>query len=120
MGMYDELVCKARLPREEWQDLIFQTKDTPSQFCDLYEIRGDGMLFHQQYDIEDRSDKNAPEGSLSRLVGMMTRVNPRVVPVPEFTGEIRFYTSHQGEWVEFSAYFANGIMSELHQIAPKP
>jgi len=120
MGMYDELICKVELPRKEWQDLIYQTKDTPSQFLDRYEIRQDGSLWYEEYDIEDRSDKTKPEGSLSRLAGMMTRVNQRAKQVTDFTGEIRFYTDHLGKWIEFSAYFANGILSEMHQISPQP
>jgi hypothetical protein len=67
MGMFDHLKCKYPLPDAGDNDLEYQTKDTPAQFLDNYEIRADGSLWHLDYDIEDRSDPNA-EG-LARLVG---------------------------------------------------
>ena len=73
MGMYDELRCKYPLPVKGANDLLYQTKDTPSQFIDLYEIRADGTVWRQNYDIKDRSDPKA-EG-LERIIGCMTRIN---------------------------------------------
>jgi hypothetical protein len=128
MGMFDYIRCGYPLPLPQYQHEEFQTKDTPAQFLDHYEIMSDGTLTHQTYDIEDRSDPNA-EG-LMRIVGMITRVNPKWETV-DFTGEIRFYTS-TGEkpqeikglgvvnqpcgWVEFSAYFLGGKLNQLNLI----
>lgn len=109
--MFDYIKCESPLPVTGANGLIFQTKDTPAQFCDMYLIRVDGMLLHETYDIEDQSDPSA-EG-LERIVGIMTRVNKRFEPV-EFDGEIRFYTStNEGGWLEFSAYFFDGKLKEL-------
>jgi hypothetical protein len=51
MGMFDYVKCHYPLPVKGAEDLIYQTKDTPSQWLDMYEIRADGTLWH-----EDRSD----------------------------------------------------------------
>ena len=120
MGMFDYITCKYPLPLGANNFCVFQTKDTPAQFLDLYEIREDGTLWHEEYDVEDRSDPSK-EG-LDGLVGCRTRINIRWEPCP-VTGEIRFYDWRQGEtpdWIEFSSYFVNGTLKELHQIAPNP
>ena len=115
MGMFDNLKCKYPLPVKGANKKIYQTKDTPAQFLDLYEIRKDGTLWHEAYDTEDKSNPEA-EG-LARIVGMMTRVNQRWESV-NFTGEICFYDFWEGEkgWIEFSAYFVNGKLNQLHLI----
>ena len=75
MGMYDYLACKYPLPHASDNDLEYQTKDTPAQFLDHYEIRADGSLWHMDYGIEDQSDPNAH--GFDRIVGTMSRVNTR-------------------------------------------
>lgn len=126
MGMFDYLHCKYPLPVEGANALEFQTKDTPSQFMDRYEIKEDGSLWGEDYDIEDKSDPNA-EG-LMALFGCMSRVNIRQVPC-KFTGELVFYTSwdgryneedHEPGWIEFSSYFVDGKLKELHVLENKP
>jgi hypothetical protein len=107
MGMFDYLTCKSPLPLPEYQESAFQTKDTPAQYLDKYEIREDGTLWHQ----EDRSEYG---------------VNTRWVPVSKFTGEIRFYGPCGGfsakatGWVEFSAYFVSGTLNQIHVLAHEP
>jgi len=118
MGMFDYLRCKLPLPVLGACEMQFQTKDTGSQFLDLYEIREDGTLWHEAYDVEDRSDPNA-EG-FARMIGMITKVNQRWEQVKS-TGEIRFYDfptgNHKdGGWIEFSAYFVDGNLKELHLV----
>lgn len=122
MGMFDEVKCKYKLPIEGFSEHIFQTKDTPDQSLDLYEIREDGTLWHEEYDIEDHSDPNA-EG-IMRFIGCMARVNKRFVFVP-LTGEIRFYgfptdNYEDGGWIEFSTYFVDGKIREIHLIENRP
>lgn len=111
MGMFDYLKCKYPLPGVGDNDLQYQTKDTPAQMIDHYEIRADGSLWHLNYDIEDRSDPNAQ--GIARLFGILGRVNERWEPVP-FTGEIRFYCYvSEIQCTEFSAYFVNGMLNFL-------
>lgn len=121
MGMFDEIRCKYKLPIEVGRE-VFQTKDTPGQYLDMYEIREDGTLWREDYDLEDRSDPGAE--CLLAFAGCATRTNKRWVSVP-LTGEVRFYgfptgDSHDGGWVEFSAYFVDGKLRELHTITNCP
>lgn len=118
--MFDNIKCKYPLPTDkDLTDEMFQTKDTPAQFTDLYEIREDGTLWHEDYNIEDRSDPNA-EG-FKKFFGSMTRVNEGWEFVSDFIGEIRFYTpiEHGTKWIEFSSYFVDGKLKELHLIKEK-
>lgn len=116
MGMFDDLRCHYPLPREGANALAYQTKDTPAQQLDRYEIRADGSLWHEVYDIEDCSDPNAK--GLLRLKGAMTRANKRWEP-ERLTGEIRFYhyDPSSGRRVEFSAYFIDGQLRELVDVS---
>ena len=118
MGMFDYLKCKYPLPGAGDNDREYQTRDTPAQMIDHYEIRADGSLWHLDYDIDDRSDPNAQ--GIARLVGMLGRVNERWEPVP-FTGEIRFYHyASETCCTEFSAYFVNGMLNFLTPIGKEP
>jgi len=110
MGLFDEITCRYPLPLEGANALVYQTKDTPEQWIDRYEIREDGTLWHEAYDVEDRSDPGK-EG-LSRLIGSRARMNQRWEPV-RLTGEIRFYTD-KPRWIEWSAYFVNGVLNQVH------
>ena len=112
MGLFDYIRCSYPLPGGHADSGEFQTKDTPSQFMDHYEIREDGSLWHEDYDTEDRSDPRA-EGVMS-LAGMMTRVRKRWEKDESFTGEIRFYRgSCEEDWREFSAYYIKGTLQSL-------
>jgi hypothetical protein len=127
MGMFDSIRCKYPLPVEGANALHFQTKDTDEQALDEFEIREDGTLWREDYDIEDRSDPTA-EGLLA-MCGMMTRVNKRWVPCT-FTGEICFYTFWDEKvindddktpgWIEFSAYFVGGKLNQVHVTQNRP
>lgn len=108
MGMFDDLKCLYPLPVEGANDIAYQTKSLIC-FMEDYEIREDGTLWIQEYDTEDQSDPDAP--GLLKFSGMLTRINKRWVPVP-LTGEVVFY----GGKLEFSAYFVDGNLKELHQL----
>lgn len=135
MGMFDDFLCRYPLPIPEANELDYQTKSTPAQGLDLYELRADGTLWHEDYDVEDRSDygvalragKDVSELGLASLAGCLTRVNKRWVPEP-LTGEIRFYTMYgldgdkmvdteeRDGWIEWSAYFKDGKLQQLNLI----
>lgn len=115
MGLFDYIHCKYPLPVEFPVDRSFQTKDTPAQYMEEYEIREDGTLWHEEYEIEDRSNPNA-DNELDKFCGCMTRVNQQWEFCNKFTGDIRFYEStgddHSG-WVEFTSLFLHGKLIHL-------
>ena len=90
MGMFDYLHCK--LPQVNKPDMRFQTKCTPSQYLELYEIREDGTLWHQ----------NCESMEWSRL--------------EDYRGEIVFYEETEDEWFEYSAIFIGGKVIDLKRI----
>lgn len=94
MGMFDYIRCKMPLPDGFEFQGWFQTKDTDRQYMEHYEIREDGSLWIEEYDIEDRSNPKAAKGSLESLRGCMTRVNQRWVPAEPHHGAIEFYHSN--------------------------
>lgn len=107
--MFDYVRCKWPLPDGAPTE-GYQTKDTPAQYLDTYEIREDGSLWTEEYDYEDRSDPT--KTGLGRFVGCMTRVNVRQVPC-NYTGQINFY----GDGWDFLAFFARGQMTALLSLA---
>lgn len=109
MGMFDQLTCRYPLPNPKAVGVLCQTKDTPAQYLDNYEIREDGSLWHEAYDVEDQSDPKA-EG-LARLRGMLARVRKHWEPC-RFTGEIVFYAND----FEYSAYFVRGQLKHLEDL----
>lgn len=139
MGMFDDIRCKYPLPVEGANDLAYQTKDTPEQFLDQYEIREDGTLWREDYDIEDHSErakwiaanpgKEPPEemNHLLSMCGCMARVNKQWKPVV-LTGEVAFYAMYsicggritnanaRDGWLEWSAYFVDGKLNQIHLI----
>lgn len=134
MGMFDQIVCKYPLPIVWANELEYQTKDTPSQFMDNYEIREDGTLWHEDYRIEDRSagskwlaenpDKtraDLPEDlkGFNGMSGILTHIPLGWNRIDDFLGEIRFYTSlgsdHSG-WIEWSGYFEHGQLVRLNLV----
>ncbi len=134
MGMFDDIICKYPLPVPGANALRFQTKDTPNQFLNLYEIREDGSLWHEDYDVEDRSDaalwqrehpgQEVPK-ELDGFVGCAARINKRWVPVPDFDGDLVFYSmydikegkmveSHaRAGWIEFRALYNSGKLVDM-------
>lgn len=103
MGMFDNILYKGRK---------FQTRDTPSQLLDTYEIRDDGTLWHQNYDVNWVEDSNALLG------GYLNHFNKRWEQVVDFKGEIVFYDydTRIRKWDEYSAYFVNGKMENFQII----
>jgi hypothetical protein len=130
MGMFDNVKCHFPLPVEGFEDQTFQTKDLDN-LMDNYEIRKDGTLWKEDYDIEDHSEmakwkaanpgveppKELTDNWFSSFCGCMARVNERWVPCSDFTGEICFYDYLDKDgWIEFSSYFVHGKINQLHLI----
>lgn len=104
MGMFDNITYESKFPGKE-----FQTKDTPSQGLDNYYIKEDGTLWYRDYDARWVEDPNALFG------GYLDQYNERIIPQPDFTGEIRFYDydHHNNLLDEYSAYFVKGKMENF-------
>ena len=106
MGMFDYLRYKGH---------DYQSKDTPNQLMDKYELKEDGTLWVEEYDAEWVEDKEALFGAY------MKQSNHRWAQVENYTGEIRFYRHLDKEykvWEEFSAYFIKGQLKHLESIDP--
>ena len=112
MGMFDNIRCQYPMPVEGANDLDYQTKSTPEQWLDNYEIREDGTLFHEAYESRTEDSPESP-------IGFYVRRDKLRWEAVNLTGEIRFYTSlppkHSG-WIEWSAYFVAGKLNQLHLI----
>ena len=110
MGMFDEIIYKGKK---------YQTKSL-YRMGELYEIRNDGTLWREVVTYEDRSDPNAK--GLLKFAGIATKVHTGWEQLKR-TGEVRFYWY---EWSteeqrtlnkeDYSAYFVNGALKELHEI----
>lgn len=104
MGMFDNI---------RYKENNYQTKDTPNQFLDNYEIRDDGTLWVEDYDAVWQEDDNSLFG------GYIEKFNVQWIPLQDFTGEIRFYRNIDEEykkWEEFSSYFIKGQLKHLEPI----
>ena len=62
MGMFDYVTILHKLPWPEVQDATWQTKCTPAQYLNHYEIRADGTLWHEAYDWRLVEDEDAAMG----------------------------------------------------------
>ena len=133
MGMFDSIICLAPLPMAGANDLSFQTKDTPEQFMDQYEIRADGSLWHQDYELADESElakwKNAnhgqtPPAGLDGFIGCLTQVNKRWTHLDRYDGTINFYTTlgqHHTGWLQFKATYVDGqLATEIELVEHTP
>ncbi|HQF36479.1 MAG TPA: hypothetical protein PLL26_02450 [Candidatus Dojkabacteria bacterium] len=118
MGVFDNLRCLYPLPTErDLKKEIFQTKTTPYQSLALYEIREDGTLWCENFEII----KNPDHTDGTKLSERYLRINNKWEFVDDFIGEIRFYTvcNSDNHFIQFSSYFVNGKLKELHLIEDK-
>ena len=93
--MFDDLRVLYPLPIAQNGD--YQTKSTCAQFCDLYELREDGTLWHEAYD-----------GGLGER-----RINVRWEH-EKWTGPLVFYdTIGTDGWIEYCAMMKDGVLQSL-------
>jgi len=101
MGMFDYITYNGNK---------YQTKNTPSQSIDNYEIRNN-QLWYEDYDAEWI---DAERGS---FLGHIEKKNLRWTFCEKFIGEIRFYrllNRKTSTLEEYSSYFYKGQLKELH------
>lgn len=102
MGMFDYI---------NYEGKEYQTRHTPAQLLDHYEIKSDGTLWHENYDLEIIPDETAV------FKQRWEYNNKRWEFCEKFIGEIRFYRALDADdWEEYSAYFKDGKMREINQI----
>lgn len=118
MGMFDYIRSDLVLPGDPPAGLELQTKSLVC-WLDNYEIREDGTLWHEEYDIEDRSEPDAV--GIGAFRGVLTAVNKRWSRV-DVTQEVEFHgwDGEAGVMWRWSAYFLRGELRELHLIEPRP
>jgi hypothetical protein len=110
MGMFDNVRCEYPLPVDGANEFLFQTKDTPAQYLDDYEIRADGTLWYEEYDARIEETEDAPLGF------WMHRENRRWTPL-DFTGELEIHhyecESPFGTYYSFRFWFRDGVVKDL-------
>lgn len=126
MGMFDSLICHSPLPFPEemptalrvfLQATEYQTKDL-NCWMDHFELRENGTLWREEYDIEDHSDHTV-EG-LMRIAGCATKVNKRWKAAVDVFARITFYTSIGAEYtggIDFIAYIVDGRLYRPIELA---
>jgi len=102
MGMFDYI---------KYRGDEYQTKDTPRQLMDNYEIRDD-ILWYENYDGDWTEDDDTLFG------GYLEKKNVRWEPLMYFDGQIRFYRSgaNRDTWIEYKALFMNGRIIKFTEV----
>jgi len=105
MGMFDEVRCAYPLPWPEVQDSVWQSKYTPAQFLDQYEIRADGTLWHEAYTQRVEESDDAPAGF------WIHRENAKWEQVA-FTGELEMHELTDDYWYSVRWWFVDGKVKD--------
>lgn len=102
MGMFDYI---------KYRGDEYQTKDTPRQLMDNYEIRDD-ILWYENYDGDWMEDDDTLFG------GYLEKKNVRWEPLMYFDGQIRFYRAgaNRDTWIEYKALFMNGRIIKFTEV----
>lgn len=102
MGMLDYIHYKGK---------EYQSRTTPAQLCDEYEIKSDNTLWYEDYELEVIDDGQSIFGP------RWEKKNKRWVFCEDFTGEIRFYRAIDADkWEELTAYFINGKTESVNEL----
>lgn len=114
MGLYDTLVVVDYPLPDGIKRPDFQTKDL-NCWLDHFELRADGTLWIQQYEIEDQSDPNAV--GWARFAGSLAHVNKRWERY-HHTGTINFYDwdKESKQMIEFVGHFRDGKVFRIERL----
>jgi len=106
MGMFDHLYYEGK---------EYQTKDTPEQALDTYEIRGN-ELWWRKTEHDWVEDKDAMFG------GYLQETSHEWIFCKNFDGLIRFYREDEDNggyknnaWIEYKALFMDGKIIKFEQ-----
>lgn len=131
MGMYDNIICKKKLPLTKelkkypikWDEIVFQTKDLDNCLCDYF-ISKQGELFEEvvereyiYYTEEEKKSKDFKPWNIVKETIEKNRYNKKI----DFHGKIRFYTieeisEDEDIWVDFDGYFVYGKLDKLELV----
>ncbi len=112
MSAYDELRVLYPLP-VGGKDVEFQTKSTRAMFCDQYELRDEGTLWHHAYDSEVEQSADNP-------LGFVMRCSNHRWEREAWTGALRFYASiGEDGWLEYAAWMVDGVLRDLQLLEHK-
>ena len=106
MGVFDNVTCHYPLPPEIPEGRDWQSKDTPAQYLDHYEIRQDGTLWHQAY---DHRVETKPDGFLNV---QLYRDNHRWER-EQFTGELEIHDCDEQNWYSVQFWFRDGEVRDM-------
>jgi len=104
--MFDEVTCLFPVKADISSDWLFQSKDTPAQELDLYEIREDGTLWHEAYTVRFEENTSAFFGFY------LHRENKRWEPV-EYEGELHIYHSVGEQCYDLRFWFKAGKVCDV-------
>ncbi len=129
MGMFDNLCLPPQLlpvsgPERELLEQAcaggFQTKSF-NRDLSVIQITSQGRLRRAAVNWDAISAGEPPADptriELSIANGNVTTKHYHWVEETDFTGEVRFYTSVEGDWYEFSAVFTTGELVEIVQLS---
>lgn len=101
MGMFDDVICEAKLPDGFVSDNGYQTKDFECVLA-TFKITAEGRLVRREYEWSESDD--APLGIRREQRGWKD-VN--------YHGFLNFYTSGLDGWHEYDAKFTDGQLVEI-------
>ena len=103
MGMFDNVRCRYSLPWPDAKEDGWQTKSMLTPYLDLYEIREDGTLWHEEYDLRMEENEKAPLGICQY------QDNPRWLQVTDYNGALEIHG--HGRSVVF--WFRDGVVKDM-------
>ena len=106
MGLFDDVTCRYPLPSEIPPERDWQSKSTPAQYLDHYEIREDGTLWHHEYDLRVETEEDGFLGI------QMYRDNPRWTQ-ERFTGELEIHDCDDQHWYSVQFWFRDGVVRDM-------
>lgn len=113
---FDYLRCKYPLPAVGANKLLYQTRSTPPPLhLGDYEIRDDGSLWRQEFDLV--ADPDPLLRGLGQHLSRNRRSNLRWVLVKGYSGALVFYTHHVCDpQFKFCASISAGVVSSIIQM----
>jgi hypothetical protein len=93
------------LPWPEVQNNVWQSKDTPAQYLDSYEIREDGTLWHREYDSRFEETTESP-------LGFCVHQDNEHWAQEDYTGELEIHEALDDAWYSVQFWFRDGVVKD--------